>query len=239
MNYYIASCVFSERHAALSERIIHYISERHHLPIVRCCTRRYKVKEFEDKMVEPVKDIWASLPDSAQWNEGDIAYSICHNCCNIAEESQKGVSAMSIWELVLADKDFQYPDYSGMDVVIQDCWRSKERHAEQLAVRELLRKMKIQYNELPENFSKTRFCGNSLYRPQPTRNPKLAPKYYKDGAQGLFQPHSLEEQAAIMKDYCQRFNDKAVVCYCHYCLEGLEMGGAKAFHIAQLLFPQG
>ena len=28
-----------------------------------------------------------------------------------------------------------------------------------------------------------------------------------------------------------------VVCYCHYCLEGLLAGGADAMHIAQLLFP--
>ncbi|MDE7169408.1 MAG: hypothetical protein K2N67_04350 [Mucispirillum sp.] len=237
MNYYIASCVFSERHPKLSEKIIEYVSARHNIPIVRCCTPKYKLKEFENKMEEPVKERWIGLPDTAKWQEGDIAYSICHNCCNIAEEYYKGVKALSLWELILSDKDFKYPDYSGMEAFIQDCWRSKERHSEQLAVRALLEKMNIKYDEIQENFGKANFCGNSLYRPQPSRNPALAPKYYKDGAVGLFEPHTYEEQIAVMKDYCRRFDNKDVICYCHYCLEGLETGRAEGFHIAQLLFP--
>ena len=43
------------------------------------------------------------------------------------------------------------------------------------------------------------FCGNSLYRPQPPRNPKLAPKHYVDGAAGKFILRSKEEQEQLMK----------------------------------------
>ncbi len=39
-----------------------------------------------------------------------------------------------------------------------------------------------------------------------------------------------------MQDYCKRFRAEKVVAYCHYCLEGLELGGANAKHLASLLF---
>ncbi len=80
------------------------------------------------------------------------------------------------------------------------------------------------------------FCGASLYRSQPPRNPKLAPGKYVDGAIGLFVPHSPGEQEQIMEDYCRRFGSDKVICYCHYCLEGLLMGGTDAVHLTQMLF---
>ena len=37
-------------------------------------------------------------------------------------------------------------------------------------------------------------------------------------------------------EYCARFDGRPVVDYCHYCHEGLLLGGAAATHLAQLLF---
>ena len=96
--------------------------------------------------------------------------------------------------------------------------------------------MNIEFVELKDNFEKTDFCGISLYRPQPKRNPTLAPKHYVDGAVGKFEPHTPEEQKKIMEDYCKQFTTDTVVCYCHYCHEGLELGGMNTKHIAELLF---
>ena len=105
-------------------------------------------------------------------------------------------------------------------------------------MRSLLRKMNINFVEIDENREKTDFCGVSLYRSQPPRNPKLAPKHYAEGAVGKFIPHTPEEQQQLMKDYCSRLPTGKVICYCHYCLEGLLLGNADAHHIAQLLFPE-
>lgn len=94
----------------------------------------------------------------------------------------------SLWELILFDDDFTYPNYHSQTVIVQDCWRAKDRTAEQNAVRELLRKMNFEIHELPNNRENTDFCGEK------------------------------------------------VVSYCHYCLEGLKLGGADATHLAGLLF---
>ena len=234
--YYIASCVFSTQFPELSYKIQDYISKRFNMSIVRCCIPKYKVREFEEKMKIEYRAKWSELPDSAIFKDADTVYSLCHNCSNIIEETKNNVKVISLWELILSDSDFIYPDYGGIKVTIQDCWRAKERFSEQNAVRSLLRNMNIDFVEVDENLSDANFCGVSLYRPQPIRNPQLAPVHYEKNAVGKFLPHTLEEQKAIMMDYCKQFSTEIVVCYCHYCLEGLQMGGKKGKHIAELLF---
>ena len=237
MNYYIASCVFTSKYPALSARIQEYVREHYGLSVVRCCVPKYKLREFTEKMPEgDLREHWASLPDSGAFAPGDHVYSLCHNCNNIIEEMHPGVLVHSLWERIDRDPDFCFPDYEGLTVTVQDCWRSRDRKEEQAAVRSLLHKMHIQFVEADENHQATEFCGNSLYRPQPPRNPRLAPRHYVDGAAGKFIPHTPEEQKKLMQDYCARFTTDTVVCYCHYCLEGLLDGGVDGRHIAALLF---
>ena len=175
-SFYIASCVFTSQFSDLSFRIQKYIKERWNFEIVRCCVPKYKLKKFADKMPEGnLRDCWEALPDSAGFMEGDHVYSLCHNCNNIIEEVHPGVSVHTIWELIDQDDSFPFPDYSGITVTVQDCWRSRDRADEQQSVRNLLHKMNIQYIEAGKNHENTEFCGMSLYRSQPPRNPKLAP----------------------------------------------------------------
>ena len=96
--------------------------------------------------------------------------------------------------------------------------------------------MNIRVLECEESREKTDFCGISLYRPAPPRNLKLAPKRFVVNAVGKFEPHTEEEQRTLMEDYVRGFGGEQVLCYCHYCYEGLQLGGAKVFHLAQLLF---
>jgi len=236
-SYYIASCVFSLNFPELSAQIQEYIKRRFDdITIIRCCIPGYKVMEYEENIPASINAEWRALNHCAEFMPGDTVYSICHNCSNIIEETNPGVNVKSLWELILSDKSFPYPDHSGMSAVIQDCWRSKERSDEQNAVRELLGKMNIAFLETSPNLQDTDFCGTSLYRAQPSRNPAIAPRHYRDNIDGKFIPHTEEEQKAIMQSYCSRFEGKTAVCYCHYCLEGLLVGDADAKHIAQLLF---
>ena len=83
----------------------------------------------------------------------------------------------------------------------------------------------------------TRFCGTSLYRPAPPRNLKMAPKRFVEDAEGMFVPHTEEEQMQLMKEHCRQYQTEHVVAYCHYCTEGLRLAGQPHYHIAELLFP--
>lgn len=237
MKYYIASCVFTSKFPELSFRIQKYVEERFGFPIVRCCVPKYKIKEFEEKMPEGwLRDSWSKLKDCGEYQEGDTIYSLCHNCNNIIEEMHPGVQVHSLWELIDQDETFVFPDYSGLKVTLQDCWRARHRKQEQDAVRSLLKKMNIEVEELAVNREDTMYCGHSLYREQPKRNPTLAPKFYVEGAKGLFVPHTTEEQEQLMKQHASQYKTDVVVCYCHYCLEGLDMAKVDGRHIAHMLF---
>ena len=237
--YYIASCLFTARFPETSIKIQKYVENRFDIEILRCCIPNFRVKENTERIPdENVREAWKKLPVSAKIEPGDTVYSLCHNCTNILAEQRDGVNLISLWELIDKDKTFVYPNYAGLKVTVQDCWRSREQHGEQDAVRSLLSRMNIEYIETAENRENTNFCGSTLYREQPAKNAKFAPKHYVEQAVGKFLPHTPEEQVAIMQDYCKNFTTHIVVCYCHYCLEGLLQGGVEGRHIAQLLFPE-
>lgn len=237
MNYYIAGCVFTAKYPKLSKQIQDYVASLGSLSIVRCCVPGWKQQIYEEKMPKgSLSDSWKALPQSHVFVPEDEIWSLCPNCMNISEEWRGVRQVHSLWELIDQDPHFPFPDYSGLHVTIQDCWRMRDRSATHDAVRSLLSKMNITCAELPMNRDQADFCGTSLYRPQVERNPKLAPKHYKEHIEGLFLPHTEEEQVRIMREYCQRYETETVVCYCHYCLEGLLAGGVNGKHIAELLF---
>ena len=235
-NYYIASCVFTAKYPELSQKIRQYISDRYQMPIVRCCVPKYSIQYFNEQMPQGHRKEWETLPDCADFMPGDTVYSLCHNCSAILEETKPGVQLKSLWELILSDETFLYQDYHGQVVTVQDCWRAKDRVEEQDAVRALLAKMNFKVCEPSDNREKTDFCGVSLYRPAPSRNLKLAPHRFVEHGEGKFAPHSKEEQKELMEEYCKRFTTAKAVTYCHYCQEGLEIGGMDAMHLARLLF---
>ena len=234
--FFVASCVFTEEFPALSRKVQAYVRKRFNLPIIRCCVDKYKVAEFEQRMPEDYRAEWRAIKHFENFPAGSTMVSICHNCSAIFEERHPDIKRESIWELILSDENFSYPNHRGEAITVQDCWRSKENFAEQEAVREILRRMNFEVVELEENHAQTKFCGYSLYQPQPPRNPKLALKRFLENAQGLFQEHTQEEKLQLMKNYCAQIETEKVIAYCHYCVRGLKLGGKKTFHLAELLF---
>ena len=233
--FFVASCVFTEEYPELSRKVQKYISEKN-LPIIRCCVANYKVEEFESRMPDWYRDEWKNIKHFEKFPAGSTMVSLCHNCAAIFEERHPEIFCQSLWELILKDENFVYPNHGGEKITVQDCWRSKENLAEQKAVREILRRMNFEIVELEENFGRTKFCGYSLYQPQPARNAKLAPKRFLENAAGLFQEHTQQEKENLMREYCAQIETEKVVAYCHYCVRGLKLGGKKTFHLAELLF---
>lgn len=237
MNYYIAGCVFTAKYPDLSKKIQDYVASSTDMSIVRCCVPGWKTELYEEKMPKgELAERWRALPQSHVFSPDDAIWSLCPNCMNITEEWRKTKDVHSLWEWIDQDSHFPFPEHSGLRVTLQDCWRMRDRSATHRAVRSLLRKMNIDFLELPLNRDNADFCGKSLFRPQVERNPRLAPRHYIENAEGLFLPHSEEEQNRLMQEYCNRFETTTVVCYCHYCLEGLLAGGVRGIHLAELLF---
>lgn len=238
MNYenhiYIASCVFTKQYPNISEKIQRYLKERFYMRIIRCCVPNYKIEAFEKSMPDGYRERWKGIPSYQEFKSGEVMVSICHNCSAIFQESKPDVKVKSIWELVLEDDRFPFPDYHQEEMALQDCWRTRGNVKEQAAVRELLRKMNVKIVEMPYNHED--FCGVSLYQPSPPRNLKLAPNRFVVNASGKFMPYTKEDQEKLMKEHCAKISTEKAVAYCHYCVTGLKIGGKKGIHLAELLF---
>ncbi len=233
---YIASCVFTREYPELSAKIQDYLTKNFNIPIMRCCVPKYKLKEFTESMPNWLQNRWSSTPDFLDITQEQTIIYVCHNCSAIFEEYRPDLKRISLWEFILNDENFNFPNYNKEKIALQDCWRSYDNYTEQEAVRFLLRKMNIDIVELKNNHEKTEFCGDSLYKIAPERNLKLAPKRFVENANGKFIPCNYEEREDLMKNYCSKIPTEKVIAYCHYCVNGLKLGGKKAFHLTELLF---
>ncbi|HMK47968.1 MAG TPA: hypothetical protein VK436_15210 [Methanocella sp.] len=233
---YIASCVFTRDEPELSVKIQDYLEQRFNMQVIRCCVPNYKVEEFTAGMPKWLRHRWSNTPHFEDFTTNTTMVYVCHNCAAIFQETMQEVKRLSLWELILDDTKFPFPNYSHEEMTLQDCWRSYDNRSEQEAVRALMKKMNINIVEQDENYEKTQFCGISLYTPSPMRNLKLAPRRFVEHATGKFIPHTKEEQMKLMQKHCQRITTDKVVAYCHYCANGLKHGGKQTKHIASLLF---
>ncbi len=194
----------------------------------------FRVAEYEAAMPGDMAAEWKALPVSGNFDAPETAIcTICHNCANVISDLHRAANNVSIWEMILSDDTFAYPDMDGKEFYLQDCWRSHGNTSEQDAVREILRRMNVTVKELPENRSDTKFCGRSYYKLKRIRKERQAPAGVDVRA-----CQTEEEQTELMRGYVRdAFSGKIpVITYCHYCNEGLNLGGGKSYHLAELLF---
>ena len=92
-------------------------------------------------------------------DDGDTVLTNCSSCAIITDEMSPQADEMSIYEYLLADESFPWPDYHGEVVTVQDCYRAAHKPAVQKAVRECLNRMNMRPAELEENYERTRFDG--------------------------------------------------------------------------------
>ena len=175
-------------------------------------------------------------PGHKKLTADDTAVFVCNNCAAVIEENTEA-SLKSLWELIDEDPYFPFPDYGGEEITVQDCWIAFEKRKVQDAVRSLLRKMNFRIAELPENYEKTRFCGENLLGPCTESNRQLVHHRYVELYPEMFTPMTEEEKDAHFRAHCGKIRTRRTACYCRFCRRGIERGGKEALHMLQLLFP--
>lgn len=198
-----------------SARLAEYLQTRHGIAPIGCCRTHH-----------------------SDLQPGDTALTVCNNCMNIISENAQA-DIVSVWELIDEDDTFQFPDWHGEQITLQDCWLSHERSKEQDAVRSLMRKMNIEIVEMEEMRADNRFCGTILVMPMAASTAKLAHRHYVEEHPEMFTPLPKEEWPAHFAKHCGKIATPKVACYCKSCWDGLNLGGSQALHLLQLLFPKG
>lgn len=204
MYTYYPSCNFAIASPAAAKKARAYFKK--HMPVGPCC--RVDKKEFG--------------PD-------DTALIVCQACREVL--SKKG-HVQSIWEYLLTDENFVFPNYQGINMVLQDCYRDREHPEVHQAVREVLKRMNIQVLEAPLNKENSNFCGTLHYT---TTNPSLLAELtqYKDTKVSKL-PEDM--QIKLMQDHVSTLpRADYIVCDCNRCVKGITMGGGNAIHLLDLV----
>ncbi len=138
MDIYFPSCNFTKASPEAAKRLRRWMQAR--MPVAGCC-RTDKTPRAAD----------------------DTALYFCQACREVLEGRMQ---TRSLWEYLDGDADFPLPDYSGLRVNLQDCWRDHAHPEIHEAVRSLLHKMHVEVVELDRNREKADFCGNLHAEPK-------------------------------------------------------------------------
>ena len=164
---------------------------------------------------------------------GDTALYQCPTCGLILAESSHAGSVRSVYELLLEDDRFPWPDLDGEEMTVQDCWRSRKNRGFLDAVRACLKKMNVRAVELENNYERADFCGPALYRGPNERYPRLAPKSLVD--EWTYPKLSEEEQRAKVLEHARCWTTEKILVTCCGCAQGVEMAGRTPVHLLDLV----
>lgn len=207
---YFPSCNFTAASPDAAKKIRDYLSQK--MPVAGCC--RY---------------------DKLEYPANSTAVYFCQACRETLETRTDGkFRTKNLFLYLDEDGDFPWPDYSGLTVTIQDCWRDREHPEIFAAVRSVLNKMHIHVVEMAENREHSRFCGNLHFEPQKPESLELLTAY---SSTPLFElPEDV--QAALMREQAEKLPCELAVTYCNRCKAGILLGGGKAVHLLELVTNQ-
>lgn len=213
MIHYLPSCKIKALHPEASLKLQRYLSKKE-INVLGCCR---------------------VISSHEQMKTDDTVITNCTSCAIITDEHNPQVNEISLYEYLLNDESFPWPDFHGEKITVQDCYRGIHKPEMQQAIRECLIKMNIVPVEIEENYEKTRFDGVFVFENVSKSNLQLAPDYFGRFQNEMVNVIPAEQQKEEMKQWVSQYRTDRVVCYCNSCLKGLKLGGANAVHMVDLL----
>lgn len=144
-----------------------------------------------------------------------VIINVCAGCDRRFRSLYKGVSTISLWEILSDLDDFPFPDYGGMEVSIHDPCPVRDRPAVHKAVRDVLQKMNVKIIETENSGTKSICCGDSLY----------------PGCDAEKIHNAMKKRMGTMP--CD-----VVVVYCVSCIKAAHIGGKTPRHLIDLLLAE-
>ena len=204
---YFPSCNFTAASPAAAKKLRGYLSGK--MPVAGCCRT-----------------------DKRPLTQADTAIYFCQACRETLEARQENRPAVeNLFVYMERQGDFPWPDYAGLTVHVQDCWRDRQHPEVFRAVRAALAKMHVQVVELAENRERSTFCGSLHFEPQKPENQALLAQYPGTPLYQLPQ----EAQAALMREQVEKYTCPLAVTYCNRCTAGIAAGGGRAVHLVELM----
>ena len=207
--YYIPGCDVRRNHPIAVHKMETWMSEHGILPAA-CCRKDLSFLKGNDMIVEN-----------------------CTLCELMLKERIPNIPFVSLYEY-LDENGFEWPDWHGKVLSLQDCRRTVNNTSLQNAVRSVLLKMNISIVETSENREKSRYCGVWYNNPPAPDCVELAPKTFVqlETERILL---TAEEQKAKMTEWVEQYETEEIAVYCNGCEKGIRLGGGKPLHLIELI----
>lgn len=147
--------------------------------------------------------------------EGSLIINVCAGCDRRFRSMYEGISTISLWEVLDELHSFKYPNYNGLTLSIHDACPVREKPQVHKAVRNLLRKMNIEFIEAEFNGTHSVCCGDDFY-------PKLP----------------IEQVHQQMKKRAESMPCNEVCVYCVSCIKSIYIGGKTPRHLVDLIMSE-
>lgn len=180
----------------------------------KCCGKPTNYMGKEDKFRE-----YYSILEK-EFKEKNIKRIItgCQNCFMTIRENSKNIEVVSLWEVL---RDIGIPQDKlgiGKDLqckfTIHDPCPTRNEDIIHDSIRELIKELALEVEEMKYNRGKTLCCGAG-------------------GMVSITEGHIAE---AHTKRRAQEAKTEYIVTYCQECVESMRRGGKKSYHILDVLF---
>lgn len=204
MYIYYPSCNFRKMFLETEKKLQNYLKTKDDIKIVGCCM--YSQKFLTDNL------------------QGIIN---CQACRSILNDSLDNPDLITIFEYLYHDKDFVFPNYGGMDVILQDCHRDHDQKQSKEIIKKVLEKMNCNIIAINDD----EYCGLLHYNVKDEHLKQLmaasdAPKLSK---------MSDDIKEAAMKEHASSLPEGLVVTYCNSCTRGLKLANREVKHLLELV----
>ena len=212
MIWYLPGCTTTALHPEAAAKLKAYVM-RNGMPEAPCCKNE----------------------DIGVLKDGDTVITCCTNCDMMFAERMPGLKIISVYEYLLGDPVFPWPDLRGREMTLQDCWRERDNAVIQDAVRACLQKMNVSVIELPDNRAASTYCGVWLNTPITPANLKYAPNTFGEIRDKYLHLLSQEEKKVKLEAYAENWPTQEVVIYCNGCERGVLLTDKTPRHMVELL----
>ncbi len=183
-----------------------------------CALSIYK-PDMEDRIMKFLNDNYGEIQlhkicchHDPQVEEGSLIINVCSGCDRRFRSLYKGITTISLWEVLDGIETFPFPDYKGMTMSVHDACPVREKPQVHKAVRNLLYKMNINIDETEHHGTNSVCCGDDFY-------PKLP----------------VEQIQQLMKKRADSMPCNDVCVYCVSCIKSMHIGGKAPRYLIDLL----
>ncbi len=183
-----------------------------------CALSIYK-PEIEIKILKFLNDNYGEVTlhkicckHEPKLDEGSLIINVCAGCDRRFRSLYKGISTISLWEILDKLDSFQYPNYNNLKISVHDPCPIREKPQVHNAVRNLLKKMNIEVEETKFNKTNSICCGDDFYPSLP-----------------------VDKVHQHMKKRAESMPCEEICVYCVSCIKSMYIGGKIPRHLMDLL----